>query len=284
MTATGGFGKDAASQFVVVARRMASNLVAWVRLLCRARAGGGVNRRLLPARGPIAVATVAAVVAIAAAMVLLDAAAIGAAARLPLGVVDAFNEITDFGLSGWFLLPIALVIILLAALASPDLGRMTYLVLVAVVLRLQFVFIAVAAPGLLFTILKRLIGRVRPSELGPFAYSPFSWRAEFASLPSGHSTTAFSAAIAIGALFPRARPAMWIYAGIIAISRVVISVHFPSDVIAGAVVGGFGAILVRNAFAMRRLVFAVGRDGKVHVMPGPSLQRVKRVAGRIFAH
>ena len=112
-------------------------------------------------------------------------------------------------------------------------------------------FLAIALPGLFVTVVKGLIGRVRPSELGPFIYSPWSWQHEYASLPSGHATAAFAAAIAIGALWPKARVPFWIFAAVIAVSRVVIQAHFVSDVIAAAFVGGFGAILVRNWFAAR---------------------------------
>ncbi|HLN07633.1 MAG TPA: phosphatase PAP2 family protein, partial [Xanthobacteraceae bacterium] len=167
-----------------------------------------------------------------------------------------------------------------AAVASPALGRLADLTLIAIMVRLEFVFIAIALPGLVFTILKRLIGRARPSALGPFHYVPFSWRPDLASLPSGHSTAAFAAAIAIGALVPRARPALWIYAGVIALSRVVIAAHYPSDVIAGAVGGAFGAILVRNWFASRGLVFTAAPDGKIRYRPGPSLRRIRSIIAR----
>ena len=61
---------------------------------------------------------------------------------------------------------------------------------------------------------------VRPSALGPFAYVPFSWRPDYAGMPSGHSTAAFAAAVAVGMVWPRARPLLWIYAIVIAASRV----------------------------------------------------------------
>ena len=61
-------------------------------------------------------------------------------------------------------------------------------------------------------------------------------------MPSGHATTAFAALVAIGAIFPQARALMWIYAVLIALSRVVVTAHHPSDVIAGAIVGAAGAL------------------------------------------
>lgn len=278
----GGIERSAAHAIGATLRRTAATTAIAIAVLGRAprRAGEG---KILPAPVPLAVGTAVAVIAVAAAMILVDAWAIEQSGRLPVIVVDTFNEITDFGTSGWFLWPTGLLVLLIAAVATPALGRIANLTLIAVMVRLEFVFFAVAVPGLTFTILKRLVGRVRPSELGPFQYFPFSWRPDYASLPSGHSTTAFSAAFAIGALFPRARPALWIYAVIIALSRVVIAAHFPSDVIAGAFVGGFGATLVRNYFAARRRAFTAAH-GSIARWPGPSLQRVKRVAARIAEH
>ena len=75
---------------------------------------------------------------------------------------------------------------------------------------------------------------------------------------------------------------MWIYAGLVALSRVVLAAHYPSDVIAGAAVGAAGALFVRWWFASRRLGFAIDPDGAVHALPGPSWRRVKRVARRVF--
>ncbi len=112
---------------------------------------------------------------------------------------------------------------------------------------------------------------------------PFGWRVDYASLPSGHATTAFAVAVAIGALWPRTRVVMWTYALLIAVSRVVLTAHYPSDVLAGALVGAFGALLVRNWFAARRLGFALGPDGGIRPLPGPSLRRIKTVARQLFA-
>jgi membrane-associated phospholipid phosphatase len=221
---------------------------------------------------------VAGCVAIVLSMFFFDQAAIRAVARVPVWVNRAFNDFTDFGLSGWFLVPLGSLILLLAIVDAPSVARWSRLAMAALVARLGFLFVAIALPGIVQAIVKHQIGRQRPSDLGPFAFEPFSWQHQFTSLPSGHATTAFGAAVAFGALFPRLRPLLWTYAILIAVSRVVISTHYPSDVIAGAFVGSFGALLVRNWFAERRLGFYVGSDQRVYSLPGPSLERLKRVA------
>ena len=42
----------------------------------------------------------------------------------------------------------------------------------------------------------------------PFVYVPFIWRPEYASMPSGHATTAAATAIAVGAIWPGLRVVM----------------------------------------------------------------------------
>ena len=162
-------------------------------------------------------------------------------------------------------------------------GRIANLVLPSLVVRLHYLFLAIAVPGLAVTVVKGLIGRVRPSELGPFAYFPWSWQHEYASLPSGHSTTAFAAAVAIAALWPRTRIPMLIFAVVIAASRVVITAHFVSDVVAAAFVGALrrdpGAQLVRGARARFR---ARAPTAPCTSAPGPSWRRIKAVARRLI--
>ena len=105
--------------------------------------------------------------------------------------------------------------------------------LAVLAVRFGFLFVAIGLPSLFATVIKRLIGRARPYVGGhddPFAYMPFIWKPEYASMPSGHATTAAAAAIAIGAVWPRVRPVMWIYALVIMASRILIFVHHPSDV------------------------------------------------------
>jgi undecaprenyl-diphosphatase len=246
------------------------NIKQWSRLLLRAPRA----RVPPPSAGTIATMIVLLIAAVAC-MFVLDTAASDWAGGLPQWFVDAFEVITDFGLSGWFLLPSGFILLGLAALASPALSRLSQGVLGVLAVRFGYLFLAVGVPGLFVTIAKRLIGRARPyvgSHDDPFAYMPFAWQPEYASMPSGHATTAASAAIAIGAIWPSSRGVMWLYALLIMFSRVVVLAHHPSDVIAGAVVGAVGAFWVRRWFAARGLLFSAA---DLRSFPGPSCQRIK---------
>jgi membrane-associated phospholipid phosphatase len=266
-------------------RRILANAEEWFALLGRKpRVAPGRVAWRTPAR--LTLGGLVALVTIAGTMLLLDEPMIVAVGGLPEWVIRLFNALTDFGTSDWFLVPIGLVLLAIAAIAAPTLPHVSRLVLVAFTVRLGFVFAAIALPGLFATIVKRLIGRARPFIAGdadPFHYLPFIWRADYASLPSGHATNVFAALVAVGLVWPRLRGIMLVYALIIAASRVIVLAHHPSDVIAGAVVGTIGALLVRDWFAARRLGFAVGPDGGVRALPGPSLRRLKTVARQCAA-
>jgi membrane-associated phospholipid phosphatase len=257
-----------------------ANARDWLALLGREPRGAFARPAWrTPAR--LALGSLLALVIIAGTMALLDAPMIVAVGRLPEWVIRLFNELTDYGTSDWFLVPIGLVLLTIAALASPALSHVSQLVLSAFTVRLGFVFAAIALPGLFVTIVKRLIGRARPfigGDADPFLYMPFIWRPEYASLPSGHATNVFAALIAVGLVWPRLRAVMLVYALIIAASRVIVLAHHPSDVIAGAIVGTVGALLVRDWFAARRLGFVIDQSGGVRALPGPSLRRLKTVA------
>jgi undecaprenyl-diphosphatase len=170
--------------------------------------------------------------------------------------------------------------------ALPVLPRVPQLVLAAIMVRVGFLIVAIGVPSLFDTIIKRMIGRARPLVTGiadPFVFSPFKWTADYASLPSGHATTAFAALVAFGTLWPRGRTVFWIYALLIAASRVAVTAHYPSDVLAGAAVGVVGALMVRRWFALRGLGFSIAPDGSLHQKPVPSLRRIKAVARALLA-
>jgi membrane-associated phospholipid phosphatase len=262
------------------ANYIVANLVAGV--VAPWRSPRGRAGSLVPAWRRYAVPAVVVAALVVATMLWVDAPVMRAVARLPVGLTETFNEITDFGRGAWPLTPLGILLLATAILSHPRLAFLSRGVLTMAAVRLGYMFGAIALTGLVDAIGKRIIGRVRPSDLGAFAYEPLSWRSEYASFPSGHTTNVFATLVAIGLVFPRVRPALWIYALVIAASRVIVSAHFPSDVLAGAAFGAFGAIVVRDWFAARRLGFYVGSDSLVHPLPGPSWRRIKRVAGALF--
>nr|WP_272212962.1 phosphatase PAP2 family protein [Marinicella sp. W31]MDC2878894.1 phosphatase PAP2 family protein [Marinicella sp. W31] len=100
--------------------------------------------------------------------------------------------VTDFGKSDWILIASFLAVIVgLGAAGSGDLRTRAKGVFLAQAS--SFIFAAVAFSGIAVALIKNTIGRPRPSmlvhEIGPFAFSPMQFEADFASFPSGHSTT-----------------------------------------------------------------------------------------------
>ena len=283
MSAAGGLGERMPAEHSWP-RQIALNARATLSTLFRA-----------PRRPPVAwpdparllLAAALAVAVIVATMFMLDVWSVRQARVLPTVLLTAAGRFTDLGKSGYFLWPLGIIMLALAALDSPAMPRFSRGILAAWGVRIGFVFTAIGLPSLFDTIIKNMIGRARPFVVaGPdvWAYEPFTWHARYASFPSGHATTAFAALVAIGAIFPQARALMWIYAVLIALSRVVITAHHPSDVISGAIVGAVGAVMVRNWFAARRLGLTVAADGSVRAMPGPSLRRIiKALARRLYS-
>jgi len=94
---------------------------------------------------------------------------------------------------------------------------------------------ALAGVGI-FILLKKVSGRKRPCEIEPHCWAKLLPPDQF-SFPSGHTITAFAVAIALGEFYPPLLAALLFCASCIAISRVLLGMHFLSDVIAGALLG-----------------------------------------------
>ncbi|GHS99254.1 hypothetical protein FACS189421_09360 [Bacteroidia bacterium] len=110
------------------------------------------------------------------------------------------------------------------------------------------VFASVALSGALTWLLKGLVGRARPIifdfwERTGFAFGTFG-NDYYDSMPSGHATAAFAGLVVLGMLFPRAKPYTWMAATVVAISRIPLGAHWPSDILAGAFIGMLAADII----------------------------------------
>jgi undecaprenyl-diphosphatase len=99
----------------------------------------------------------------------------------------------------------------------------------------------------LFTLLKKLSGRKRPCEIEPHVWATLLPPDQF-SFPSGHTITAFAVATALGEFYPMAAPALLFCAFSIATSRILLGMHFLSDVVVGALIGGGLALTTHAIF------------------------------------
>jgi membrane-associated phospholipid phosphatase len=222
--------------------------------------------------------------ALVLAFIYVDPIAIAWQRRLPEWFKLPFEYLDYFGWSGTILWPVGIAILLLFALMRLDLPRRSQATVKVLQLRLVLVFLAIGAPGLAASILKRVIGRLRPwafDSQGHLAFNPAAWTPDAASFPSGHATTAFAAAVVFAALWPRARVLVLVLATLAALARIVLDAHYTSDAIGGAVFGSLGAALVVRAFARRRLTLKITADGIVRPMPGPSMRRIIALATSI---
>ncbi len=119
-----------------------------------------------------------------------------------------------------------------------------------------FVFVSIAASGLVNDVFKILLGRPRPKVFlggGPYGFSFVQLSSNYWSFPSGHANTAFALMTALWILAPRGR---WVYlplAVLVACSRVFVSKHYPSDVLAGAFLAIVVTLYVRQFFLKREM-------------------------------
>lgn len=116
--------------------------------------------------------------------------------------------------------------------------------------------------GVVVQFLKHLIGRKRPyavETLSPHEFHFFTANYEFHSAPSGHSQVMFTAATLLWLIWPKGGVVWFVFASLIALTRVVTLNHWLSDVLAGAYVG-VACTLMAHRFFQRSNRFRV-REG-----------------------
>jgi undecaprenyl-diphosphatase len=107
--------------------------------------------------------------------------------------------------------------------------------------------------------LKALFDRERPplryAEPDPLVRTPHD-----GSFPSGHAATSFAAATILSLAFPRFAPFLFVLAAAVAWSRVYVGVHYPLDILGGAVLGVLVAIALRQLVRARQRSLQMRRE------------------------
>ncbi len=116
-----------------------------------------------------------------------------------------------------------------------------------------FFFLAVAGSGILTDILKVVFWRARPwmlfdKGLDGFFYFSFNGSLSF---PSGHTTVAAAVAVSLSFAYPRATPIVVFIPLSVGLSRMMVSAHYLSDVIAGLSIGALFTLAIRAVLVRR---------------------------------
>lgn len=109
-----------------------------------------------------------------------------------------------------------------------------------------------ALGGAAAELVKLLVRRLRPGELGEYVFRPYTER-PFSTgglgMASSHAAVAFAAATVLSRIFPRAWLVWWGLGWGCAFTRVASGAHFLSDVVAAAVLGWVVGVLLWRAYA-----------------------------------
>jgi membrane-associated phospholipid phosphatase len=227
-----------------------------------------------------------ALLAITFFMLFADPIAIFLRPYWPAWVPRVAHFLNCFGDGRFILLPVGILFLISLCLQRLRLGAIANGTLAALTLRLMLLFSAIAVPGIVSSIAKGLIGRLRPRlfhKFGDLAFDPFSWNYDALSFPSGHTTLAFATAFILSTLTPRFRVAFYGVACAVGAARVLLGAHYPSDVIAGAIFGTLFACLTVRAFALRGLSVYVTLDRTIRPKTMPRLGAFVTLAYAIFA-
>ena len=164
--------------------------------------------------------------------------------------VTLSNAVTDAVMpvvtAEWFVRPILVLGIIVAAWRGGKYGRITaFLAILAVILSDQ----------LSSHVIKPWVGRLRPCKEHADWIHLLVNCSSGKSFPSSHAVNSFAQAVLWSCRYPRIGKYAYPLASLIALSRVFVGVHYPFDILTGAVLGAVcgGAILILYSRGLARI-------------------------------
>ena len=127
-----------------------------------------------------------------------------------------------------------------------------------------FLFVSIAASGLVVDVLKVVFGRARPKLLfqsGVYGFDWLVWHPDHWSFPSGHSATIVALMTALWFLWPQHILFYAVVGAIVCASRVVVGAHYLADGLAGALIAVLTTRYVAQLFTRAGIDLVAARHG-----------------------
>ncbi|MGZ8547647.1 MAG: phosphatase PAP2 family protein [Sulfuricurvum sp.] len=143
-------------------------------------------------------------------------------------LVALASTLTLLGEGVYYIVP-SLLLFLIFRKKQPSLGRISL-----------FILVTTSISGIVVNLLKPIFGRFRPEMFFTEHLYGFSWfeiSFHINSFPSGHSATALGAWLAFALIFPKYKIPFLLIGILIASTRIIITAHYLSDVLAGSAIG-----------------------------------------------
>lgn len=219
--------------------------------------------------------TLFAINIVAIAFLVLDAPLGQTAKNLPHRLIAVAGTVTDAGRLVSVLTAILAAIAIGLFLAARVADRRRAFRVSSLGCGIAYVVGSVLSASIVVHILKYVIGRARPplyDQYGILGFRPFDGDFLFQSFPSAHSTHVGALFMALALLFPRLRLTFLSLGLWLGVTRIIIGVHYPSDVAAGLALGAGFAFMAAILFSRFGLVFRKGPGG----WPIPRLHSLNR--------
>ena len=163
--------------------------------------------------------------------------------RLANSVFDSAMPVIT---NDWLLRVVFLMIVLSLAIFGKKQGRVAAVLLVISVL---------LSDQMSSHLIKPLVARIRPCHVVPTVHLLVDC-SQGLSFPSSHAANSFAPAVLISLIY---RKRIWLFlaiAGVVAYSRIAVGVHYPFDVLTGALLGSLCGMVVYAAYRFAAARFA----------------------------